>query len=114
MDNPYLGRGLDELAHACDARAIELQARSWHSEAERNALREATAELLSAVAQQLSVTLTSAPGNEPASPADELGISALREIIATHVTHAPLSGGARHAWVQAFVPGEGDVPPARG
>lgn len=112
MNNPYLGCGLNELAHACDERAIELQARAWHSEAERNALREATAELLSAVAQQLSGALASVPAGEPDSPANELGISALREIIATRVIHAPLSG-ARHAWVQAFVPGKGDTLPPR-
>jgi hypothetical protein len=112
MDNPYLGRGLNALAHACDERALELHARAWHSEAERNALREATAELLSAVAQQLSGVLASAPVNEPASAADELGISALREIIATRVTHAPLSG-AHHAWVQAFMPGNGDTSSPR-
>ena len=113
VDNPYLGRDLSELAHACDERAVELQARSWNSEAERNALREATAELLSAVAQQLSGVLAPTQEKSPdGSHADELGISALREIIATHVTHTPLSGGAGHAWVQAFDPGQdGQLPP---
>jgi hypothetical protein len=111
LENPYLDYGLSELAQACDERASELQARSWRSEAERNALREATAELLSAVAHQLSDALASPSVEAPdAAAADELGISALREIIATHVTHTPLSDGMRHPWVQAFVPGDGEAP----
>ncbi|MFL6591259.1 MAG: hypothetical protein ACJ8GK_00945 [Luteimonas sp.] len=100
MDNPYIDLGLDALAQACDERALELQARAWHSEAERDALREATAELLAVVARQLSARMDTTD-----SPLDT---AELREIIANRVSHAPLYAPASHPWEQAFAPGEGD------
>jgi len=105
MDNPYLDLDPNALAQACDVRAGELQARAWHSEEERNALREATAELLAAVARQLSGTLES---GEP--DAVDLSAGDLRQIIATRVSHAPLHTPATHAWVNDFAPG-GDLSP---
>ena len=105
MDNPYFDLGPDALAQACDERASELQARAWHSEAERNALREATAELLAAVARQLSTGVETVAG-----PA--LDTAELRDIIANRVSHAPLHMPASHAWHQSFAPG-GDTDLAR-
>ena len=108
MDNPYLDLAPNALAQACDVRAGELQARAWHSEEERNALREATAELLAAVARQLSGTLE--PGEADAA---DLSAGDLREIIATRVSHAPLHPPAAHAWVNDFAPGGGAPPGVR-
>lgn len=101
MDHPYIDLGLDALAQACDERAAELQARAWQSEAERNALREATAELLAAVARQLSARVDGTT-DMPLDAAE------LRDIIANRVSHAPLHAPAAHAWHQAFAPGERD------
>jgi len=109
MDNPYLDLDSTALAQACDVRAGELQARAWHSEEERNALREATAELLASVARQLSGTLES----DEAHAAD-LSAGDLREIIATRVSHAPLHPPAAHAWVNDFAPGGGMSPDVGG
>ena len=73
-----------DLALLCDRRAHELQARAWRTEAERDALRVATADLLAAVARQL------APG-VPSSSADAaLSDEELRSLIATQVVHQPL------------------------
>ena len=105
MDNPYLDLDPNALAHACDVRAGELQARAWHSEDERNALREATAELLAAVARQLSGDLESGDAD-----AADLTAGDLREIIATRVSHAPLHTPAAHAWVNDFAPGGSASP----
>jgi hypothetical protein len=102
MDNPYFDFDIGALAQACDERAGALQACAWQTEAERNALREATAELLAAVARQLSATVQTSKG----SPAD-LSFGELREIIATRVSHAPLHAAAAHAWVSDFAPGDG-------
>lgn len=106
MDNPYLDREPSDLAQACDARAGELQARAWHSEAERNALREATADLLSAVARQL------APARSPGSsangidaPPSGLSPAELRTIIDTRVCHQSLHASPAHSWVRDFAPG---------
>lgn len=101
MDNPYFDLDPTSLAQVCDARAGELQARAWHSEEERNALREATAELLAAVARQLSGT----------GETGDAGLSTgeLREIIATRVCHVPLHAPTTHAWVNDFAPGD-DAP----
>ena len=94
----------DDLAQACGERAQALQARAWRNEAERDALREATAELLSAVARQLAAlapTPVSAPG---------LSTEELRETLETRVVHQPLHAepvaGGTHAWVRCFEPGE--------
>lgn len=108
MDNPYLDLAPNALAQACDVRAGELHARAWHSEEERNALREATAELLAAVARKLSGA--TAPGDTGTT---DLSAGDLREIIATRVSHAPLHTPAAHAWVNDFAPG-GDMSPGVG
>lgn len=105
MDNPYFDLTPTALAQACDVRAGELHARAWHSEEERNALREATAELLAAVARKLSGTLESGDTGVTALSAGDL-----REIIATRVSHAPLHTPATHAWVNDFAPGDGLSP----
>jgi len=99
MDNPYFDLGLDALAYACDERAAELQARAWQSEAERNALREATAELLAAVARQLST-------RRDMTDDAVLDTAELRDVIANRVSHAPLHMPASHAWHKAFAPGD--------
>ena len=99
MDNPYFDLELDALAQACDYRAAELQARAWRSEAERNALREATAELLAAVARQLSTR-----GDRAGDGV--LDTVELRDMIANRVSHAPLHVPTSHAWHQAFAPGD--------
>ena len=109
MDNPYFDLDPTALAQVCDARAGELQARAWHSEEERNALREATAELLAAVARQLSGTSDSVDAG-----AAGLSTGDLREIIATRVSHAPLHPPAAHAWVNDFAPGDGTPSDAGG
>ena len=109
MDNPYFELDPNALAQACDARAGELHARAWHSEEERNALREATAELLAAVARQLSGVV----GSRDAGATD-LSAGDLREIIATRVRHAPLHAPAAHAWVNDFTPGDGTPTDAGG
>jgi hypothetical protein len=89
MEKSHSPHELDprELAHLCDQRAHELQTRAWRSEAERDALREATADLLSAVARELgaSAALTSDPLETPGLSDDEL-----RTLIATRVVHQPL------------------------
>ncbi|WP_159016322.1 hypothetical protein [Cognatiluteimonas profundi] len=110
MDNPYLDRELSELAQACDERAGELQARAWHSEAERNALREATADLLSAVARQLaSAPLSgSSPANATDAATSSLSAADLRTIIDTRVCHQPLHASPTHTWVRDFAPGGDD------
>lgn len=54
LTNPYIELDSCELAHACEERVGQLQAREWTTAAERDALREKTALLLDAVAQQLS------------------------------------------------------------
>jgi hypothetical protein len=106
VDNSYRDCGLNDLALACDERAGELQARAWQSEAERNALREATAELLSAVARQLA----SGPSHAGAidSPPSALSAADLRTIIDTRVSHQPLHVSPTHSWVHDFAPGGND------
>ena len=86
MDTSPLPHDLDprDLAHLCDQRAHELHVRAWRTDAERDALREATADLLSVVARQLDVG-TASPAECPALSEDEL-----RTLIATHVVHQPL------------------------
>jgi len=76
-----------DLAHLCDQRAHELHARAWRSEAERDALREATADLLSVIARQLDAGALLAP-----VPSAERGLSdeELRALIATRVVHQSL------------------------
>lgn len=110
MDKAPLHIDLDseDLAHACEERAQALHARAWRSEAERDALREATADLLSAVARQLSALApipVAAPGLSPAE---------LRETLATRVVHecltstdAGMADPTSHAWVGCFKPGTG-------
>lgn len=72
-----------DLAHLCSQRAHELHARAWRSDAERDALREATANLLNVVARQLDAGALPAPGR---SLSDE----ELRDLIATRVVHQSL------------------------
>ena len=85
MDTSPLPHDLDprDLAHLCDQRAHELHVRAWRTDAERDALREATADLLSAVARQLD-------GGAPAADGPVLSEDELRTLIATHVVHQPL------------------------
>lgn len=89
MDKSPISHDLDptQLAHLCDQRAQELHARAWHSDAERDALREATADLLSAVARELCARgpFTTTPPDAPRLSDDEL-----RTLIATRVVHQPL------------------------
>ncbi len=115
MDHPYLDRELSDLAQACDERAGELQACAWHTEAERNALREATAELLSAVARQLASAALSQSSPAEGIDAASSGLSAgdLRTIIDTQVCHQPLHASSTHAWVRDFAPGGGAKPTGR-
>ena len=86
MDTSPSPHDLDprDLAHLCGQRAHELQARAWRTDAERDALREATAELLAAVARQLDAGMRLAPGDAALS-ADEV-----RALIATRVVHQSL------------------------
>ena len=88
MDTPPLPHGLDrrDLAQLCARRAQELHARAWRSDAERDAMREATADLLRAVARQLENGAVLAPA-PAARPLDE---AELRALIATRVVHQPL------------------------
>lgn len=87
MDTPPLPQDLDrrDLAHLCEQRAHELHARAWRSDAERDALREATADLLSAVARQLDAAVL-----PPAPSARPLSDEEVRALIATRVVHQPL------------------------
>jgi hypothetical protein len=89
MDTSTSPHDLDprDLAHLCDQRAHELQARAWRSEAERDALREATADLLGVVARQLDAGALPAP-----VPSAERSLSEeeLRALIATRVVHQSL------------------------
>ena len=112
--NPYCDLDLDELAQACGERAGELQARAWRNEDERNALREATAELLAAVASQLAAGAHTTGASTCAADAHArlLSASELLEITANNVTHQSLHtgahvsfGGTRHTWIDDFVPG---------
>lgn len=89
--------GPEDLAHACEERAQSLQARAWRDEAERDALREATADLLNAAARQLAA-LSPMPVNAPG-----LSTAELRETLATRVVHQPL----HHPPLAAFEPGSG-------
>ncbi|NUS38612.1 MAG: hypothetical protein HOQ02_06265 [Lysobacter sp.] len=103
---PCIDLDAEHLAQVCEERAHALQARAWRSEAERDALREATADLLNAVARQLgAATLAPTPVSAPG-----LSPTELRETLATRVVHQPLHAepvaGARHAWVRCFEPGE--------
>ena len=88
MDTSPLPHDLDrrDLAHLCEQRAHELHARAWRSDAERDALREATADLLSAVARQLDAGAALAP----VPSARPLSEEELRALIATRVVHQPL------------------------
>ena len=88
MDKSPSPHDLDprELAHLCDQRAHELQTCAWRSEAERNALREGTADLLSVVARELGATVNSATGPLETPLSDD----ELRTLIATRVVHQPL------------------------
>jgi hypothetical protein len=74
-----------DLAHLCNQRAHELHARAWRSDAERDALREATADLLNVVARQLDYGALPAP-DAGRSLSDE----ELRALIATRVVHQSL------------------------
>lgn len=89
MDKSPSPHDLDprDLAHLCDQRAHDLQARAWRSEAERDALRESTADLLNAVARQLDATTALVPPSPATRPLSE---EELRALIATRVVHAPL------------------------
>lgn len=86
MDTSPSPHDLDprDLAQLCDQRAHELQARAWRSDAERDALRQATADLLSAVARQLDAGVQLPPG------AAALSDDELRSLIATRVVHQSL------------------------
>ena len=107
MDNPYLDLAPNALAQACDARAGELQARAWHSEEERNALREATANSSPPSRASCAAPRARRSGRSRPRSGD------LREIIATRVSHAPLHPPAAHAWVNDFAPGGGALPGVR-
>jgi hypothetical protein len=106
MDKPHFDCDLNALARACDERAGELHTRAWRSEAERNALREATADLLSAVARKLSAA-SQASSSMPDCQRLALSASDLRDMIETRVVHMPLQNtGGPHAWVDDFTPGD--------
>jgi hypothetical protein len=85
MDHLPADLELSALAQACEERAHELQACAWRSEAERNALRENTAQLLASIARQLSESQCIG-----AAPVQALSSGELRRIIDSQVVHAPL------------------------
>ena len=87
MDMSTSPQDLDprDLAHLCNQRAHELHARAWRSDAERDALRSATADLLSVVARQLDSGALAAPDTTRSLSDEEL-----RVLIATRVVHQSL------------------------
>jgi hypothetical protein len=88
MDKSTSPHDLDprDLAQLCDQRAHQLHARAWRSEAERDALREATADLLGVVARQLDAGALLAPAPSERGLSEE----ELRALIATRVVHQSL------------------------
>ena len=83
--NPYIALDLNELAPLCAHRVGRLRAKDWSTPAERDLLREDTALLLDAVAQQLGTS------NGSARPADAITLSEL----VNSIEHGPLSRGRR-------------------
>ena len=102
MDQPLDDHDLSALAQACEERAWELQARAWQTEADRNALREATADLLTMVARRLA----------PRDPSKVAGLEGdgVRTLIDKHVLHSSLQAAQYHAWIRAFAPGGAAEP----
>jgi hypothetical protein len=96
MDRPCTEGDLHALAQACEERAWELQARAWHSEAERNALREATAALLTSVARRLA--------GQESSTVPGLDNATVHALITDHVVHSPLQAAQYRAWIAASDP----------
>lgn len=98
-DSPYLALAHDALGGLCAERADALQARAWRDEAERDALREETACLLRVVAWRLGAGARLHEGTP-------LSADALRDYLANHLEHQPLStratGGERN-------PGDGET-----
>ena len=82
-DDPLRDLDPDLLGSLCAQRAEALQARAWRDEAERDALREATAHLLRAVACRLGARV-------PLCEAALTG-EALRDYLANHLDHQPLA-----------------------
>ena len=83
--NPYIAFDLSDLAPLCAQRVGRLRAKDWATPAERDLLREDTALLLDAVAQQLGTS------NGGAQPADAITLSEL----VSSIEHGPLSSGRR-------------------
>lgn len=85
--NPYVAFDLSDLAPLCAQRVGRLRAKDWSTPAERDLLREDTALLLDAVAQQLGTS------NADAQPADAI---TLGELVSS-IEHGPLSSSGRRA-----------------
>ena len=83
--NPYIAFDLSDLAPLCAQRVGRLRAKDWSTPAERDLLREDTALLLDAVAQQLGTSSGSA------QPADAITLGEL----VNSIEYGPLSKGRR-------------------
>ena len=94
--NPYIALDLSDLAALCAQRVGRLRAKDWSTPAERDLLREDTALLLDAVAQQLGTS------NGSAQPADAITLGEL----VNSIEYGPLSNGRRTQVVHAT----GQVP----
>jgi hypothetical protein len=94
--NPYIAFDLSDLAPLCAQRVGRLRAKDWSTPAERDLLREDTALLLDAVAQQLGTSSGST------QPADAITLGEL----VNSIEYGPLSTGRRTQVVHAT----GQVP----
>ena len=83
--NPYIAFDLSDLAPLCAQRVGRLRAKDWSTPAERDLLREDTALLLDAVAQQLGTS------NGSTQPADAITLGEL----VNSIEYGPLSNGRR-------------------
>ena len=99
--NPYIAFDLSDLAPLCAQRVGRLRAKDWSTPAERDLLREDTALLLDAVAQQLGTS------NGSARPADAVTLGELVDSI----EYGPLSSGRRTHVVQPARVAKGQKSP---
>ena len=82
--NPYIAFDLSDLAPLCAQRVGRLRAKDWATPAERDLLREDTALLLDAVAQQLGTS-------SGTQPADAITLGEL----VNSIEYGPLSNSRR-------------------
>lgn len=82
--NPYIAFDLSDLAPLCAQRVGRLRAKDWTTPAERDLLREDTALLLDAVAQQLGTS-------SGTQPADAITLGEL----VNSIEYGPLSNSRR-------------------